>query len=316
MNSWTICKAALIVALLFGPLSCYAYETDQFTNRLTPIADSLEPLDRKVNESIQKAVSNWRGRRNDRMMVNKIYHDIGGLHWVDKIERWASDSDEVERIQADPHESIYSGHPLSAFRVAALFGVGPTIMINGQLLGSDKLGHFLSQGRKFYFRYLQYQDEEKVAGYSAYTERALFGQMTTGSYSNADLVANYEGYLFYRSLFNDNIIPGKKAILAWKDDHWVIQREFTWADHVNEYWDEALNINHYDSLAYPAIRERFLTFCPDYFEEPERYKIENEEPLKNRYAHLQLRDTSDLRLENLCQSDDASPAGAATAKPN
>jgi len=309
----------LIVALLSGPQLCCAYETDQFTNRLTPITDSLVPLNGKVNESIQKAVSNWHGRRNDRRVVNKIYHDIGGVHWVDKIERWASDSDQVERLPADRHESIYSGHPFRAFRVASLFGVGPTIKIDGQLVGSDKLGHFLSQGRKFYFRYLHYQDETKAAERSAYTERALFGQATTGSYSNADLVANYEGFLFYRSLFNDNVIPGKPAILAWQDDHWVIQREFTWADHVNAYWDEALNVNHYDNLAYPYIKERFLSFCPDYFKAPERYEIkqEDEDALKRRYQHIQLRDTSDMRLGNLCLHDAAPvPAGVATARPN
>jgi hypothetical protein len=309
----------LIVALLSGPQLCCAYETDQFTNRLTPITDSLAPLNEQVNLSINKAVSNWRGRRNDRMMVNKIYHDIGGVHWVDQIERWASDSDEIERIPADPRKSIYHGHPVWVARVAGLFGVGPTIKIDGQLVGSDKLGHFLSQGRKFYFRYLDYGGETKPAARSAYTERALFGQMTTGSYSNADLVANYEGFLFYRSLFTDNIIPGKPAILAWQDDHWVIQREFTWADHVNAYWDEALNVNHYDSLAYPYIKERFLGFCPDYFKEPEQYEIkqEDEEVLKRRYEHLELRDTSDMRLSQLClPAEPGHTVSEVTAKPN
>ena len=309
----------VVVALLSGPRPSCAYETDQLTNRLSPIADSMGPLNARVNESIQKAVSNWHGPRNDRKVVNRIYHDIGGHHWVDKIERWASKSDQVERIQADRHQSIYSGHPLFTVRVAGLFGVGPTIKIDGQLIGSDKLGHFLSQGRKFYFRYLKYRDEATAAERSAYTERALFGQATTGSYSNADLVANYEGYRFYRSLFEDDIIPGKSAILAWQDDHWVIQREFTWADHVNEYWDEALNVNHYDRLAHDDMKERFMTFCPDYFKAPERYEIEqeNEEILKNRYRHLQLRETSDMRLDSLClRAGKPAPKGGATATPN
>lgn len=309
----------MIVALSAGPQLCSAYETDQFTNRLSPIADSMDPLNGRVNESIQKAVSHWRGPRNDRKVVNRIYHDIGGHHWVDKIERWAMKSDQVERIQADPHKSIYSGHPLWAVRVAALFGVGPTIKINGQLVGSDKLGHFLSQGRKFYFRYLKYHDEAKAAERSAYTERALFGQMTTGSYSNADLVANYEGYRFYRSLFEDDIIPGKPAILAWQDDHWVIQREFTFADYVNEYWDEALNVNDYDCLAHDEMKERFITFCPDYFTAPKRYEIreENEAILQNRYRDLQLRDTSDMRLDSLClPAEKPASKGVATALPN
>jgi hypothetical protein len=200
-----------------------------------------------------------------------------------------------------------------------MFGVGPTIKVNGQLIGSDKLGHFLSQGRKFYRRWLKFQDEAKAAEHSAYTERALFGQMTTGVYSNADLVANYEGFLFYRSLFEDNVIPGKPAILSWTGDGWIIQREFTWADHVNEYWDEALNINHYDGLLYPYMKERLEAFCPDYTDEPDRYEIEDEEVLISRYANLQLRDTAELRLNNLCADTDGSAGQAVTgtaAQPN
>lgn len=294
-----------------------AYETDQFTGRLNTIADSTGSLDEWTNQAIAKAITYSNGERDDWTVVTAIYHDIGGHHWVDKIERRAMKAAEVERLQPNRRDSIYRGHPLWATRVAALFGTGPTIKVNGQLIGSDKLGHFLSQGRKFYRRYLKYSDESKAAEHSAYTERALFGQMTTGVYSNADLVANYEGYRFYRSLFEDDIVPGKPAILAWTDDRWVIQRPFTWADHVNEYWDEALNINHFDSLLYPHMKERLEAFCPDYLEAPARYEIENEDSLKARYRHLQLRDTSELRLNNLCVPDNLTrPVSGTAVHPN
>jgi hypothetical protein len=169
----------LSVALQLAPQLCDAYETDQFTNRLTPIKDSTQLLDEQVNLAIEEAVADWKGPRNDWKVVTSIYNDIGGHHWVDKIERWVMNSDEVERLQPSRRESIYQGHPLWATRVAAVFGVGPTIKVNGVLIGSDKLGHFLSQGRKFYRRYLKYQDESKAAEHSAFTERALFGQGTT-----------------------------------------------------------------------------------------------------------------------------------------
>jgi len=309
-------KALLLMALLLVPAIGYAYETDQFTNRLNPITDALVPMDRRVNESIEKAVTKWRGRRNDRMMVNKIFHDIGGSHWVDRIERWAWKSGEVEVLQTDRYDNIYSGLPLWATRFVAPFGTGPTIKVAGFYFGTDKLGHFVSQGRKYYFRYLNSLDEIEAGKLSALSEKALFGQFTTGSYSNADLVANFEGYRFFRSLFEDNIIPGKPAILAWKDDHWVIQRKFTWADHVNEYWDEALNINNYDDLLYPFMKERFETFCPDYFSAPEKYQIRDEASLKRRYEHLGLEDSSELRLDSLCVPGKTGPASGATDPPN
>jgi hypothetical protein len=293
---------ALCAALLWAAPVAEAYETDQFSNRQNPIADSTAVLDERVNQSIADAIADWKGPRDEKKVVDAIYYDIGGIHWVDKIERWAMKSEDVERLQESRYTSIYRGHPLWATRVAAMFGTGPTIKLNGHLVGSDKLGHFLSQGRKFWNRYQKYEDEARAAEHSAYTERALFGQMTTGVYSNADLVANYEGYRFYRGLFEDGIIEGKAAILQWRDGAWQIQRDFTWADHVNAYWDEALNINHFDSLLYPYMKERLEAFCPEYRQAPELYTLDDEQALKTRYKDLQLRDTSELRLDRLCTS--------------
>ncbi len=291
----------LCVLLALGtPVITAAYETDQFSNRQQPIADATAVMNRQVNLAIAASIANWQGKRDEMKVVDGIYHKIGGRHWVDKLERWAMESNDLERLDTPPHDSIYQGHPLWATRVAAFFGVGATIRINHVLVGTDKFGHFLSQGRKFYRRWLKAHDESKAAEHSAYTERAIFGQMTTGSYSNADLVANYEGYRFYRSLFEGDVVAGKPAILKWNDDHWAMQRPFDWADHVNDYWDEALNINAYDKLLYPHMKARFLTLCDDYWLAPEIYQLHNEESLRNRYQHLQLRDTSELRLSNLC----------------
>jgi hypothetical protein len=303
-------KNLLILLLFIVPSIGGAYETDQFNNRHQPIKDSTTIMNHEVTLAISSTITGLRGHRDDMKVVNGIYKKIGGKHWVDKLERFAMDSSDVERLDTPPHESIYSGHPIYATRVAALFGVGATLKINDVLIGSDKLGHFLSQGRKFYRRWVKMNDEAKAAEQSAYTERALFGQMTTGSYSNADLVANFEGYLFYRSLFEDNIIADKPAILAWKDDHWIMQRPFDWADHINDYWDEALNINHYDALLYSHMKSRLLTFCDDYQSDPQSYEVHDEEALKYRYRDLQLRDTSELRLDSLCTSDQDDDAPA------
>ncbi len=294
--------AALIAAVAVTglPAAATAYETDQFTNRDVPIADSTELLNRKTNETIEGIVDGWNKGHDEMAVVDAIYHKIGGLHWVDKLERWAMKSDEVEKLDTPRYDSVFSGLPIYASRVTFFFGVGKTIRLNDQLIGTDKIGHFLSQGRKYYRRYSRSDSEAQAAEQSAYTERAIFGRMTTGSYSNADLVANYEGHRFYRSLFEDDIVPGKSAILRWDDDGWIIQRSFDWADHVNEYWDEALNVNHFDAWLYKHMHERFVSLCPLYWDNPELYTIENEAPLRERYAHLGLQDTRELRLDSLC----------------
>ena len=302
-----------LLLMFIAPSFGGAYETDQFSNRLQNIEDSTSVMNKQVTLAIAYSITGWQGPRDKMKVVDGVYHKIGGRHWVDKLERYAMDSSEVDRLNTPARDSIYSGHPIWATRVAAIFGVGATLKINDTLVGTDKLGHFLSQGRKFYRRMEKMGDENKAAEQSAYTERALFGQMTTGSYSNADLVANYEGYLFYRSLFEDNVIEGKPAILAWQDDHWIMQRPFDWADHVNDYWDEALNINHYDSLLYSHMKSRLLTFCDDYQSTPNAFAVHDEDALKYRYRNLQLRDTSELRLDNLCSNDGDSVAASVSS---
>jgi len=297
------------------PAIASAYETDQLTNRATPIADSTDVLNREVNDALERIVAEWRKGHDEWAFVDAIYHEIGGRHWVDKLERFAMRSPDVERMPTGRYDSMFAEPPFWATRVTSLFGTGKTIRVNDELIGSDKIGHFLSQGRKFYRRYLRFDSEEKAAEHSAYTERAIFGSMSNGVYSNADLVANYEGHRFYRSLFEDDIIVGKLAIVRWEDDGWIVQREFDWADHVNEYWDEALNVNHYDAALYKYMHEEFIAMCPEYWERPELYMVTNEDALKERYAHLGLIDASELRLDSLCPVQEflkASAGGAAT----
>jgi hypothetical protein len=294
-----------VAALLLAAGAARGYETDQFNHRLTALADSREAMNRHVNEALAEVVAEAGPRRDERRIVRAVYRKLGGLHWVDRIERWVMKSPEIARLDTPRHRSIYAGHPLHATRVTKLFGVGATFKLDGVLVGSDKLGHFFSQGRKFWRRWKRHGDEARAAERSAYTERAIFGRLTTGDYSNADLVANYEGHRFYRSLFEDAIAAGKPAILAWNGSHWTLQRPFDWADHVNPYWDEALFPNDYDRWLRPHMRARFATFCADYARDPAAWTIppEVDAALAARYAMLQLRPAHDLQLPTLCRAD-------------
>jgi len=298
-----IAAIAVTSAAVTFSAAAAAYETDQFYNRSQPITDSTEVLNRKVNETLTEIVADWRKDHDQKAFVDDIYHTLGGHHWVDKIERWAMKSPEVDKLETTRYDSIYAGLPIWSVRTTFFFGIGSTIRVNEQLIGTDKLGHFFSQGRKFYRRYLKYGSEEQATRQSVFTERAIFGSGSSGAFSNADLVANYEGHRFYRSLFEDDVVPGKPAIVRWENGGWIIQREFDWADHVNEFWDEALNINDFDVLLYGHMRKRLVDLCPQYWDNPALYTLENEEELKSRYAHLGMRDSWYLRLDTLCLAE-------------
>ena len=269
-----------------------AYETDPYTHRERTVADSLVVLDREVNATLDRLASSWsRGEREWRFVM-AVYWRIGGPNFEDKLERWAMESPEIERIEFKRGESLIADFPALIARVARIFNVGPIINLNGVYIGTDKIGHFLSQGRKFYKRYRRLGDEALAMRRSVRTETGVFGRWTTGVYSNADLVANYEGYLFYRGLFHDDIVAGKPAVFRWQDGKPVRQRRFTWGDHVNAFWDEALNPNVYHRALLPHVEKRLLSLCDDFARRPQSYRVPNaaELTLRYRYAGMRLND--------------------------
>lgn len=297
-------NSLVAVFLLFQGTVAYSYETDPLTHRLVDIEDSTALLNKEVNLALSEVIKDWKGPKNNIKLVKQVYLKLGGHHWVDKLEKYVNKSDSIEKLPTKRYQSFYADFPLWASRVTKLMGVGPIFKLNQQLVGTDKLGHFFSQGKKFYMRFNKLGSVKQAAQKSAFTERAIFGQKTTGTYSNADLVANFEGFLFYRSFFEDDVIPGKQALFKWHDGHWQLQRSFDWKDHVNAYWDEGINLNYYDKWLQPHVRTVFLAQCPQFSASPESYEIDQsiELQLIEKYKDLRLRPNLELKLSNLCET--------------
>ena len=322
MNRWPQCasyaartsarrlRGCVAAALLAAP--ALAYETDPYTNRHMDIADSIGALDAQVNAALAAIAAESTARRqSEQGLILAVYRRLGGVHWVDRLERWAIGTPAVAKIPNTRGESIIGDFPLFAGRVAVLFGFGPTINIGGHYVGTDKIGHFFSQGRKFYRRYRRSGSEAEAARWSVVTETGLFGSLTTGVRSNADLVANYEGYRFYRSLLHRGVVGAKPAIYRRESGGLVQQRPFTWRDHVNAFWDEALNPNVYGSGLMPAVEERLLRLCADFAARPERYRVDAE-TLLARYRHIGVTDTQWLAPANYLPAHCVVPAGVAS----
>lgn len=77
-----------------------ATETDPFTGRITPIADSTELLNVYVNGKLETLIASWRYGRDELRFENEVYRVLGGAYWVDKIERWARRNPEVAKLVA------------------------------------------------------------------------------------------------------------------------------------------------------------------------------------------------------------------------
>lgn len=289
----------LLLVLLASTSLAWGYETDPYSERLHPVADAIPVLDNLVNRALQEVAQGWAGPRNDLRLARAVYKKLGGHYWVDRLERITIEHAQVQRLPRGL-DNLYADASLLAGRVIVVVGLGPTLQLNNILVGSDKFGHFFSQGFKYYRRYLQSGQYESATllEYGARVERRFFGALTTGIYSNADLVANYEGMRFYLSLSRATDRP---ALFAWHDDRPVLQRRFSWQHFVNEYWDEAINASLLNPDLAVYLDARLPRFCQQYHSMPERFEAQDDARLLARYSRIGIKNNHAYRISNHCQ---------------
>lgn len=281
------------------------YETDQYHDREVPLADSTAVLDAKVNVALAEIAASWQGPADEMRFARAVYWKLGGPHWVDRIERFAMRSPEVARLPRG--RTIYSFPPLFTSPVLFFFGVGERFKLADVQIGSDKLGHFFSQGYKYFRRVRRGWPEERCVTWGSRIEGWLFGQYTTRVFSNADMVANYEGLLFYRGLFAEGAVPGKGPMVAFENGRARLLRPFSWRDHVNDYWDEALNPSFFGAALGRHVSRQLAELCPLYAARPQLFVPAHEEELARRYAHIGMKDARYNRLDRFCAGRGAAP---------
>lgn len=160
------------------------------------------------------------------------------------------------------------------------------VNIDGNLIGLDKIGHFFAEG----WRYFEMIEVDQKSIYDALAwgkerESGLFGYTTTGIFSYADLVANFNGMRFWNkvllkhedplkgliaNLFGrayvtcdiqivDSIKAGK-IVKAWK-----FNTRFDIGSFVDGSWDEGNNCNSYaDPIIETKVKKRIQDVDPDF----------------------------------------------------
>lgn len=157
---------------------------------------------------------------------------------------------------------------------------------SGRKIGVDKIGHFFVEGWGFYKRaYLRNEvNIENALRWGRFTENTYFGKTTTGVFSNADLVANFNGMRFWNHLLLLNKDPltsqvynhFKRPMFSCKDSKWTKTKRFSFHYYLDKGWDEESNCNNYDTenileqvkiqaslkLGYHELKKRDGRICP------------------------------------------------------
>ena len=144
--------------------------------------------------------------------------------------------------------SVYKKVKTSESRAISLV-LGTLLNVRGLVIGSDKFGHFFSQGHEYYSLGGK-KELSKVLEYGHCLETKVLGLSTSGVYSYGDLAANIMGMLFWERVAGE--------YFACTDDNWKLnpKKEFNWNNYVSPSWDEGINNSFYYSK---SINEKVKT---------------------------------------------------------
>ena len=205
---------------------------------------------------------------------------------------------EVELLVDTTQESIYRGGPFWSTRVVFFFGLGPVIRLNDQLVGTDKMGHFLSQGWKYHKRHLRGATEDRVVRSgsatsresSATDDRSLLERRPGGQLRGLPLLSQpLRGRHHPRQAgdHSNGWAPGlgSAPVRLARPRQRLLGR--------------GAQPGLYDALLKKRVADHLAELCDVYSETPEAFVAPDDEELAERYVMLRLRD---------CQSLSARPA--------
>ena len=278
----------LVTAIIVGaPAVAAADETDNFTCRARLRRDSLEALDRIMNARIAQVVkrANAKGAACDgACLVRALQREIGGSYRHPltlvphaRIEKWMKESRDIERCRLAFGDSIYGARPYNQPWLFPFTGriilLADSIRLANTVVGIDKVNHFIREGHA-HWREMQRESATiddvmraelgKPGRQFRWNEYGLKGWSLTGVLAYADLAASYSGYRFWSALLEMDT-PASYIVREPGTGRFVVRRPFTFADYVNDAWDEGINCSEFQSgLAKEvsaALKQRGLA-CP------------------------------------------------------
>lgn len=174
-------------------------------------------------------------------------------------------------------DGMHTGlHAWYDVRVVSRIWRSGTIRVYDTYLGTDKIGHLIDMGYRYYQKYRQARSAdatveeaiERVVDYGAddplVGETTVLGKLSSGAYSNADMAANYLGFLMFRNLTETVELRGEPSPQTMRLDdegRWVLAPQVREAGHaffaryIDDHLNEALNPSLFDKSMRPRARE-------------------------------------------------------------
>ncbi len=248
---------------------------------------------------------------------------IGGPNLKGTLETWL-ESVPTEYRLTPGRDSVYRGTSVLANRMLSLATIGlipwsaeqffvstrPPGSDDGALgeivrIGGDKLDHFFSEGFKYHDLLVREgRTIEEVLRLGEWWERTKFGLQVSGVFSNADLVANYEGLRFYNTLFSGG--DGHAPLVEWirrsgEAPRIRTLRPFDLREWVNPYWDEVTNPSAFTPVFWRSMRRNMKEVCASFHRVPALFAAGDLKTLSEQYPGIHFARVRSQSLSEACR---------------
>ncbi|MFN8371010.1 MAG: hypothetical protein U0T83_10360 [Bacteriovoracaceae bacterium] len=248
----------LIIIYFFTITTLLANEVDNFSNRYEKLESSTYAFNLELNRRIEIAIKNAnaisknKNECNDDVFYKQLKGQLVQLFYS-KFELYVIFNGSIPKLFA-PKKSIYSYfHVLSTDPSGAnlFFSLSPVFNVNGVLVGGDKLSHFFTEGWN-YFKIKNFEGKgtRGALDYGEKMERGILGLIPSGVYSYADLVANYQGMLFWERVINSKKIikpikNNNRPYVICENNQWRQIQKADFSDYVDMGFDEGINCSNF-----------------------------------------------------------------------
>ncbi len=253
-------------------MPAHALEADQYLifEKEEGLKDSSDQINQMLNKDLDDFMArfiNVRTTRKKPQACEKIafrfLRYIRPHFFQDRMKSAIMKDKEIDKYPKeskmfrDYGNSIYQG-----FRFPFIMPVAQNLNVNGVYLGTDKIDHFFSSGRRYYSKYqaarkkgLSHIDGLKKAlkfGLSIIEEKGILGYWTSGAFSYADIESNYQGMMM-----GIDMCQGETPNLKYNEEtkRWDVQRRLDIKEYVNPLWDEAFNNSYYFKYRWNGVKK-------------------------------------------------------------
>ena len=308
---------ALLMCTIYVP-SVLASETDNF-NLIDPseLDDGQQILNDHFNKQLQRLTEHLnknfskysKMEREDlrKAVADKYYSYIEGNFVAAKSSHLIKNNLHTQKILLK--NSIYSDVTFAQASVLKVYPLAYNLRVGNVVFGNDKLLHFLTVSKQIYNYYWKAYaalPEENMSflamtSYIMKTEREEVGLGLTRVYSNADMVADFEGAKMYDSLIYPH--QDQAPFLVLEEGAFRLVKKFSIESYVSPFWNEVILPSFYPSDIRPMIAHQIQTHCEDYLSKPEFFEITQEQraQLAERYQALPLVTKNILNVNEICK---------------